>query len=231
MTKKKKIQLRRGAALVIAGGIIAAAVISLVLTVTGFIYHRYFAKDVSVNYDKITLEAPEITQAFLTPNVNSRPELALEQVKGIVVHYTANPGSTAMANRNYFESRKDEKDQSSNKVSSHFIVGLDGEIVQCIPLDEIAYASNDRNGDTISIECCHPDKSGKFNKKTYQSLVKLCAWLCDTYEIEGKEDIIRHYDVTGKLCPRYYVKHKKAWEKLQDTIWITLQDAQYSVSE
>jgi N-acetylmuramoyl-L-alanine amidase CwlA len=230
MTKQKKRQLRRGIVLVIAGGVIAAAVLGLVCTVAGFVYHRYFSDDISINYDKITMEKPEITEAFLTPNINSRPQLPLETVKGIVIHYTANPGSTAIANRNYFESRKDEEDASANKVSSHFIVGLKGEIVQCIPLDEIAYASNERNQDTISIECCHPDKSGKFNDKTYDALIRLCAWLCDTYEIESKEDIIRHYDVTSKLCPRYYVKHEKAWESLKTSVWTSLQDAQYNYS-
>ena len=78
----------------------------------------------------------------------------------LVIHYVGNAGSTAMDNRNYFESLKDTRDRSA---SSHFVIGLDGEIVQCIPLSEVAYASRHRNSDTISIECCHPDEDGKFN--------------------------------------------------------------------
>lgn len=107
------------------------------------------------------------------------------------------------------------------------MIGLKGEIVQCIPLDEIAYASNDRNSDTISIECCHPRKNGKFNRKTYHALIRLCAWLCDRYEIESPDDIIRHYDVTGKLCPLYYVKHSDKWKKLREDIWNKVLDSQY----
>ena len=31
-------------------------------------------------------------------------------------------------------------------------------------------------------------------------------------------NIIRHYDVTGKECPKYYVKNSKEWEKLKEDI-------------
>ena len=227
MTKRKKQQIRRTAVLVIAAGIITAAVLGVILSVTGYIYNRYFAKNPVIAYDKIRVERPEITEDFLTVNENSRPVIKLEKVNGIVIHYTANPGTGAKANRDYFESRKDQENTAVNKVSSHFVVGLDGEIIQCIPLNEIAYASNDRNQDTISIECCHPGKNGKFNKKTYHSLVKLCAWLCVRYEIADKTDIIRHYDVTGKLCPLYYVKHPSKWDALRTDIWNDLLDSQY----
>ena len=60
---------------------------------------------------------------LLTPNPYSRPEIPLEKVNGIVIHYTANPGSSAKANRNYFEGLKDS---GQTYASSHFIVGLKG---------------------------------------------------------------------------------------------------------
>lgn len=163
---------------------------------------------------KYEVPKPTIQKELLTENPNSRPGILLEQVHGVVIHYTANPGTDAMANRNYFEGRKNLEESVKNKVSSHFVVGLDGTIIQCIPLKEIAYASNDRNSDTISIECCHPGKSGKFTKETKDSLIRLTAWLCGKYSLQEK-DIIRHYDVTGKMCPRYYVKHPKKWSALQ----------------
>ena len=151
---------------------------------------------------------PEILHDYIVKNPYSRSGVALEQVNGIVVHYVANAGSTARENRDYFENLKDTH---LTKASSHFIIGLDGEIIQCIPLDEISYASNERNGDTISIECCHPKKDGKFNKKTYRSLVRLVSWLCASYGLSDSA-VIRHYDVTGKMCPKYFVKHEDAWE-------------------
>ena len=163
---------------------------------------------------------PERIQDFLTPNEYSRPQIPLEKVKGVVIHYTANPGSDAEGNRNYFEGLKDSK---ITKASSHFIIGLDGTIIQCLPLEEIAYASNERNVDTIAIECCHPDETGKFTKKTYNSLIKLTAWLCGRYNLK-KEDIIRHYDVTGKDCPRYYVANEDKWETLKDEVFEYIEE-------
>ena len=75
----------------------------------------------------------------------------------------------------------------------------------------MAYASNNRNSDTISIECCHPDETGKFYDSTYQTLVNLCAYLCVEFDLKP-DDVIRHYDVTEKLCPLYYVEHPEAWD-------------------
>ena len=158
--------------------------------------------------------APFIDVELLTPNSYSRPQISIEQVNYIAIHYTANPGSTAVSNRNYFENLKDSHE---TKVSSNFVVGLEGEIVQCVPTWEEAYASNSRNLDTVSIECCHPDETGKFNDKTYQSMVELCAWLCLKFDLDGN-DVIRHYDVTGKDCPKYFVENEKAWEQFRKDV-------------
>ena len=69
-----------------------------------------------------------------------------------------------------------------------------------------------RNNDTISIECCHPDATGKFNQQTYDSLVELTAYLMGRFQLTT-DDVIRHYDVTGKKCPLYYVEHEDAWQQ------------------
>lgn len=171
----------------------------------------------NIGKDTITQTLPDgkvIKEEFLTPNDYSRPQTRLKRINGVVVHYTANPGSTAENNHDYFESLADTQKTS---VSSHYIIGLEGEIIQCIPLTEVAYASNNRNEDTVSIECCHPDKSGKFNRKTYDSLVSLTAALCIEFDL-SKKDIIRHYDVTGKLCPLYFVEHKDAWKAFRNDV-------------
>ena len=149
-----------------------------------------------------------ITEDYLTINEYSRPGDKLEKINGVVIHYVGNPGTSAKNNRNYFESLKDTHERSA---SSHYIVGLEGEILQCIPLDEIAYASNSRNSDTIAIECCHPDSTGKFNSYTYESVVKLTAALCKSYGLNPLTDVIRHYDVSGKECPVYYVENENEW--------------------
>ena len=157
---------------------------------------------------------PEIDVQLLDVNPYSRPGTEIEKINGIVVHYTANPGSTAQENRDYFNGLKDSHE---TEASSNFIVRLNGEIIQCVPTWEMAYASNSRNIDTVSIECCHPDESGKFTDETYRSLVQLTAWLCVKFDLT-EEQVIRHYDVTGKNCPRYFVENEEAWEEFKTNV-------------
>lgn len=152
-------------------------------------------------------QEPEIDVELLPINDYSRPGTPIEKVTGIVIHYTANPGTTAMQNRDYFAGLAQTHTTSA---SSHFIIGLEGEIVQCIPCSEIAYATKERNIDTISIECCIEEESGRFNAKTYASLVQLVTWLMGRYELDV-DAVIRHYDVTGKNCPKYYVENESSW--------------------
>ena len=149
----------------------------------------------------------EIKSDYLTPNAYSRPQTPLKDIKSIVIHYTANPGTSAANNRSYFEGLATKQ---TTYASSHYIIGIEGEVLQCIPLNEVAFASNDRNNDSLSIECCHEDKTGEFTASTYASLVSLTAALCMEFDL-CEEDIIRHYDVTGKLCPLYYVEHEEEW--------------------
>ena len=132
--------------------------------------------------------------------------------------YTANPGSTAQENRDYFNGLQNFHETSA---SSNFIVGLDGEIIQCVPTWEVAYASNERNHDTVSIEVCHPDESGKFTEDTYRSLVQLTSWLCVKFNLSA-DDVIRHYDVTGKNCPKYFVEHEEAWESFKENVSLAI---------
>lgn len=153
-----------------------------------------------------------VTRELLTVNQWSRPGTPLEKIDGVVIHYVGNPGTSAEANRNYFESLSSGAD--GVYASSHFIVGLEGEVLECVPLTEIAYASNSRNQDTVSIEVCHPDETGEFSTVTYDRVVELTAWLCREFHLDPETDVIRHYDVTGKDCPRYYVENPEAWERL-----------------
>lgn len=157
---------------------------------------------------------PEIDVQLLDVNPYSRPGTETEEITGIVIHYTANPGSTAQNNRDYFNGLKDSHE---TEASSNFIVGLDGEIIQCVPTWEMAYASNSRNIDTVSIECCHPDETGKFTDETYRSLVQLTAWLCVKFDLT-EDQVIRHYDVTGKNCPKYFVENEDAWAQFKEDV-------------
>ena len=194
----------------------------LVLSIIGFILQNlpYFNKETSYYHPDPNYEdgRPYIDVQLLTPNEYSRPCIPTDKMTGIVIHYVGNPGSTAQGNRDYFENLKDTEETYA---SSNFIVGLEGEIIQCIPTNEIAYCSNERNINTVSIEVCHETEDGKFNDKTYASLVNLTGWLCMYLDVSPK-DVIRHYDVTGKICPKYYVENEDAWDTfIEDVkIWV-----------
>ncbi len=201
--RKRRIQIY-----IKVGGFILFLV-TFVMGVTKFLNISVFAnRYVEIADDEIDAVRPDMEVELLSINSYSRPGTATEKIKGIVIHYTANPGSTAIQNRNYFEGLKDSH---LTKASSHFIVGIEGEIIQCVPTWEVAYASNDRNSDTISIETCHKKEDGVYTKETYHSLVQLTAWLCEKFELT-EQDVIRHYDVTGKNCPKYFVENEEAWE-------------------
>ncbi len=150
------------------------------------------------------IQAPDwVDVQIIDINGSARRGETLSRVNDIAIHYVGNPGTTAQQNHDFFA-------QPDTAVSAHFLVGLEGEVIQCIPLNEKSSATNDRNRDTISIEVCHPDETGRFTKASYDALVRLTAWLCDTCDI-GRDHVIRHYDVTGKLCPLYFVEHPDAW--------------------
>lgn len=158
---------------------------------------------------------------LLTPNSYSRPGLPLRQVKKLVIHWVANPHSSALANRNYFENLK--HGTRGIYASSHYIVGLEGEIIQCIPDTEQAYHAKNANTYSLGIEVCHPDWEGQFDTPTYEALIQFLAKLCMTYTLDPATDILRHYDVTGKVCPKFYVHHPAHFTKLKADVASIIQ--------
>ena len=170
----------------------------------------------------------EIQERLLTINPYSRSGEKQGQIKNILVHWVGNANSTAIANRNYFESLKDSH---KTYASSHYIIGLNGEKIRCIPENEVAFhaGSHSMNRKSIGIEVCHPDWEGKFSEATYNSLVELCADICKRYNL-GIDAIIRHYDVTGKECPRYYVRNEQEWIKFKNDVANKLGQATTNVA-
>ena len=208
---QRKRKIRRNIRL----GLLILLVLAVLFEILRIVKPAWFTDEyVELKGKDIDAARPDIDVELLTVTPYSRPGTEAKKITGVVVHSTANPGASAMDNRNYYENLKDSHE---TKVSSNFVVGLEGEIVQCVPTWEEAYASNSRNLDKVSIECCHPDETGKFNDKTYQSMVELCAWLCLKFDLDGN-DVIRHYDVTGKDCPKYFVENEKAWEQFRKDV-------------
>lgn len=154
-----------------------------------------------------------IQKQYLTISNYNRPGSIRPRTTAVACHYIGNPNTSAKANRNWFESLSKTHD---TKASCHYIIGLEGEILQLIPEEEISWCTNSANSYTISIEACHPDKSGKFTDATYKSYVELCAGICKRWRLDPLNGgLIRHYDVTRKHCPKWFVDHPDDWEQFK----------------
>jgi N-acetyl-anhydromuramyl-L-alanine amidase AmpD len=155
----------------------------------------------------------------------NRPGTKRKNTIAVACHYIGNPGTSAQNNRDYFESlrtvgpQKEARGEIATKASCHFLIGLDGEIIQLIPEDEISWCTNSANSYTISIEACHPNADGVFNQKTYNAYVELCADLCTRWVLDPLHGgLIRHYDVTGKVCPKWFVEAPQEWQKFKEAV-------------
>ena len=128
-------------------------------------------------------------------------------IEWLVMHYTANDGDSDTSNGKYFQ-------KPLNPVASaHFFVD-DDSITISVPEDYVAFHCGAyhythpfcRNYNSIGIEMCDAKRDGKVmaTAKTIANAADLAAMLCEKYNIPV-DHIIRHYDVTGKLCPKYWV--------------------------
>lgn len=181
----------------------------------------------------------EIVQDFLTLNKFSRPGLKRPKTAGLVVHWVNNPGTSAQFNRDFFQSLKSGLQGTSGDwyASTQYIIGIDGEAIQTMPASEVAYHVGSRtytkpakevfgqyteypyspNYITIGVELCHPDSTGKFTLDTLDSATELFTNLCYTYHLSGN-DIYRHFDITGKKCPKYFVDNPEEFEEFKQEV-------------
>lgn len=214
-TKRRRKRRRRGNRKAILAVLALAA-----LLVLGGVRLRYALAHRDLPGSNVS--APDfVTVDYIPINEYSRPGTPLKEISGVVVHYVGNPGTTAAANRSFFANLALTHETYA---SAHFVVGLEGEILQCVPLTEIAYCSNTANDYTVSIEVCHPDDTGKFDDATMESLEQLVAWLCETFSLDPDADVIRHYDVTGKICPKYYVENEDAWLAFRQNVSARIEE-------
>ena len=209
--RRRKLILKRVICFLLLLGVAAGAVFGIKI-------FKSAKEPPSAKLEKVrAIEIPDwIDEQIIHMHTTARTGTELDGVKNIVIHYVGNPNTSAQNNRDYF-------DKDSTEVSSHFLVGLEGEIIQCLPLWEKSAASNWRNNDTVSIEVCHPDETGKFNDKTYDAVIKLTSWLLKELGLD-ESAVIRHYDITEKLCPLYYVENGDAWEQLKKDIGTKLDE-------
>lgn len=113
----------------------------------------------------------------------------------LTVHNTGNPTSTARNERAWLTN------PSNNRTASYHIVVDEREAIEVLPLNENAWHAGDGNGDgnrkSIGIEIC---ESGNY-AKTLDNAADLVAKMLKERGW-GVDRLRRHYDWSGKICPR-----------------------------
>ena len=143
----------------------------------------------------------------------------------IPIHYTANDGDSAKNNGLYFAN-------NVTGTSAHFFAD-DIEIIRSVPENHIAYAVEGKNyggrlhgivtnANSINIELCDTVRNGTIapSKETIENALELVRMLMRKYNIP-QDHVIRHYDVTGKACPAYWVNDARwkaeFWDRITES--------------
>lgn len=141
-------------------------------------------------------------------------------IKYIVIHYTGNDGDTAEENCKYFAA-------ANRKASAHFFVD-EREIWRSVKDKDRAwhcggkvyYHDYCRNSNSIGIEICsRKDSDGRyyFMPAAVALAVELTRAKMAEYGIPA-ENVMRHYDVTHKICPAPFVQDEAAWENFKKAL-------------
>lgn len=136
-----------------------------------------------------------------------------QPIQYIVVHYTANNGDRAEGNGNYFA-------QANRNASAHYFVD-ENTIVQSVLDNDTAWHCGAksykhekcRNNNSIGVEMCsEKDNSGQYyiNQETQNTAIAVVKIIMEKYNIP-LENVLRHYDVTGKICPEPFVRNQVQW--------------------
>ncbi len=180
-----------------------------------------------------------VKERIITKNEFSRPGMKRPGTKAIDVHWNGNPGMDEYMLVDYFASLAEQDktdDRPDRYAGANIIIGPMAAII-IVPIDEITYtagakrtsqytvAARRRFGEfwltnnpqtpnwlTCSIEMVHPDATGRFAPETLSHAAQVIRWILDEhFTWLWPHDVIRHYDITGKECPKWFVAHPGDW--------------------
>lgn len=137
-------------------------------------------------------------------NPKRRPGRAMKP-QYLTIHSTGNPNSTAKNERAWLTN------PANDRTASWHIVVDEKEAIEAIPLNEVAFHAGTTAGNSTSIglEIC---ESGN-RANTLANAVKVTADLLKRYGW-GVGRLRRHYDWSGKICPRIMSANNWAgWEQ------------------
>lgn len=130
------------------------------------------------------------------------------RIRKIVVHYT---GTEASAHNNllYFS-------RSSAGASAHYFIDKDGTLRQLVSEGDTAWHAGHWATNLCSVGIEVVSGGADFTEAQINTLATLVADIRSRCGVSA-DDVIRHYDVTGKLCPAPYVDGSK-WAALHERI-------------
>jgi N-acetyl-anhydromuramyl-L-alanine amidase AmpD len=149
-----------------------------------------------------TVSAPSIDKT--TYRLGSGSEHGAQTPQYVVMHWAIN--TTCQGIYNQFKSNQTTSDSSKKGVAAHYAIGNDGSIFQMVD-DNIQcwHSKSHHNKYSIGIESCTKSiTTGEYTEAGYNANVHLAAYLCKTYNINPSTNLLRHYDCSGKACPRWF---------------------------
>lgn len=179
---------------------------------------------------------------ILSAKENYGEKRDIKKIKYIVIHYTANDGDRSESNARYFQ-------RNIVGASAHYFVD-DHSITQSVLDDFVAWSVGGEkypsttitgggkwhgkctNENSISVELCDTVKNGKsdFTEKTLVNAAELTRFLMEKYDVPI-ENIIRHFDVVGKICPEPFVENRKAWENFKERLIDDMEKIYNTIAE
>ena len=156
------------------------------------------------------------------------------KIRALSWHWTGNAGAGAKGHYRFFSGL------NGRYASYNLMIGLDANVYVLIPPGEVAWHSGPSqntkqetldllnghlpNHATIGISFCHKDWDGEPTTDQLETMVALGAYLCDRYDLDPEIHNIRHFDCTGKECPRWFVRNEDKWDAFLESIKTTLKE-------
>jgi N-acetyl-anhydromuramyl-L-alanine amidase AmpD len=143
-------------------------------------------------------EYPQASRFVPAATSNYRKSSSARTISRIVIHIT-DGGSKISGPVSWFQNPKAQ-------VSAHYIVGQDGEVVQMVPHNDVAWHARSANADSIGIEHVANTKGLMPTGAEYCASAALVNWLCTQYGIPmDRTHILGHSEAdtstTHTGCP------------------------------
>jgi len=174
-------------------------------------------------------------------NPFTRPGVVREDTRAVDLHWNGNAGMSEYGLSDYFDSLARQQlgdDEPDRYAGANYVVGP-REVIEKVPSNEVTYTDGadgktrcytggakklfgeeytmywpesklSPNHLTVSVELVHPDQSGVFNERTVKNTAHLVARLLAEYNLDI-DALVRHFDITGKLCPKAWVQDIQSW--------------------